>query len=85
MDLLKIITEPAILIITACFIWFLYGYCLWFQHRHQQAADMFRRLLSGSDAIDVVQEFTQVEAELIRERGISEVEVQLMLDLISSD
>jgi hypothetical protein len=46
---------------------------------------MFRRLLSGSDAIDVVQEFTQVEAELIRERGISEVEVQLMLDLISTD
>ena len=62
-----------------------YGYCLWFQHRHQQAADMFRRLLSGSDAIDIVQEFTQVEAELIRERGISEVEVQLMLDLISTD
>lgn len=62
-----------------------YGYCLWFQRKHQQAALMFRRLGHASSPFNYDKEFTKVEAELIKEKGITNVEVQLMLDLISNE
>ena len=61
-----------------------YGYCLWFARFVQQAADMFRRYASqeGID-FDPSREFT-TEANVIRQHGISAVEVQLMTDLLKN-
>lgn len=59
-----------------------YCYNLWFQHQNQQALNSFRRL-KKEHAYDFEYEFTQVEAEHIKEHGISQIEIQLMLDQIN--
>ena len=60
-----------------------YGYCLWFNGEVSQAADSFRNYASQDGiTFDAVKEFLGTEADFIREHGISEVEVRLMIDLL---
>ena len=60
-----------------------YGYCLWFSGAVPQAASAFRRY-AQQDGItfDAIKEFFGTEADFIRNHGISEVEVRLMIDLL---
>lgn len=60
-----------------------YGYCLWFHRAMADAADVFRRYAAHEDVqFDAAKEF-QAEAPFIREHGVSDVEIQLMTDLLS--
>lgn len=60
-----------------------YGYCLWFSKAVTQAADAFRRYAQQDGVtFDAVKEFFGTEAGTIRDHGISEVEVRLMIDLL---
>ena len=61
-----------------------YGYCLWFARSVQQAADMFRRY-ANQEGVDFEpsREFA-TEAAIIRQHGISAIEVQLMTDLLNN-
>ena len=61
-----------------------YGYCLWFARSVEQAADMFRRY-AGLEGVsfDARREFA-TEADVISQHGVSDVEVQLMVDLLTN-
>lgn len=61
-----------------------YGYCLWFARSVQKAADMFRRY-ANQEGVDFEpsREFA-TEAAIIRQHGISAIEVQLMTDLLNN-
>lgn len=61
-----------------------YGYCLWFARSVQQAADMFRRY-ANQEGVDFEpsREFA-TESAIIRQHGISAIEVQLMTDLLNN-
>ena len=61
-----------------------YGYCLWFARSVEQAADMFRRY-AGREGVcfDARREFA-TEADVISQHGVSDVEVQLMVDLLTN-
>jgi len=59
-----------------------YGYCLWFARSVQEAVKMFRCYAEGETGkTDFSREFA-AEAEFIAQHGISNVEVQLMTDLL---
>ena len=57
-----------------------YGYCLWFSGHIDDAADCFHRFLkeTGADPLYILQN----EADLLREKGITEPEQQLMLYIL---
>ena len=59
-----------------------YGYLLWFQHHNQQAVEMFARL-QQDEPFDYEHEFCEVEAALLQERGITDIDIQLMLGQLS--
>ena len=61
-----------------------YGYCLWFARSVEQAADMFHRY-AGQEGVsfDARREFA-TEADIISQHGVSDVEVQLMVDLLTN-
>lgn len=61
-----------------------YGYCLWFARSVEQAADMFHRY-AGQEGVsfDARREFA-TEADVISQHGVSDVEVQLMVDLLTN-
>lgn len=60
--------------------WLNCGYCLWFQRRNREAAEMFRRLRASENDFDFGREFLQADLPFLAEKGIKEVEVRLMLD-----
>ena len=63
-----------------------YGYCLWFQHRVEQASRLFRDYAEkrkDDASFHFEQEFQHNEQQLLNQHGISPAEVQLMLNLIS--
>lgn len=61
-----------------------YGYCLWFSGRPAEAADHFKRYAQADGiTFDAQKEFLHTEARLIRQHGVSEVEVRLMIDFLS--
>ena len=61
-----------------------YGYCLWFARSVQQAADMFRRYAEQEGvSFDARREFA-TETDVISQHGVSNVEVQLMIDLLTN-
>ena len=61
-----------------------YGYCLWFARSVQQAADMFRRYAEQEGvSFDACREFA-TETDVISQHGVSDVEVQLMVDLLKN-
>ena len=60
-----------------------YGYCLWLQHRNQQAADVFRRLQAARKDFDFEHEFLQPDIPFLQDHGIGEVEARLMLDQLN--
>jgi tetratricopeptide (TPR) repeat protein len=59
-----------------------YGYCLWLERRIADAIGMFRRFLDCQQQSDfsIVHEFTATEHQLLADHGISDIEIQLMLD-----
>ena len=57
-----------------------YGYCLWFSGNIDEAADCFHRFLKETDYQP--QYVLENEAELLREKGITEPEQQLMLYIL---
>ena len=57
-----------------------FGYCLWFNGQISDAADCFHRFLKETDASP--QYILQNEAELLKEKGITEPEQQLMLYIL---
>ena len=60
-----------------------YGYCLWFSGEVSQALESFRNY-AAQDGVtfDAVKEFFGTEASFIRDHGISEVEIRLMIDML---
>ena len=54
-----------------------YGYCLWFSGHIDEAADCFHRFLKETGATP--EYILQNEADLLKEKGITEPEQQLML------
>lgn len=61
-----------------------YGYCLWFSGAVSQAIDVFRRYACQDGVtFDAMKEFLETEANFIRAHHVSEVEVRLMIDLLS--
>ena len=58
------------------------GYCLWFSGDVAAASAMFRQFLSHQHdpQFSIEEEFTQTEHSLIAEHGITDAEIQLMLD-----
>lgn len=59
-----------------------YGYCLWFSGSPAAAADMFRRYASHDGVSFDPQRDFSAESDIISRHGISDVEVQLMTDLL---
>ena len=61
-----------------------YGYCLWFMRDIEAAISMFRKFMQqqGDESYDLEREMTQTEHQLISEKGISDMEVRMMLDAI---
>ena len=60
-----------------------YGYSLWISHQTEAAIGMFRRFLDEQDkGYDMKKEFMQNEHELLSSHGISDTEIQLMLDAV---
>ena len=57
-----------------------YGYCLWFSGHIDEASDCFHRFLKETGATS--QYILENEADLLREKGISEPEQQLMLYIL---
>ena len=57
-----------------------FGYCLWFSGHIDEAADCFHRFLKETDYQP--QYVLENEAELLREKGITEPEQQLMLYIL---
>ena len=57
-----------------------YGYCLWFSGHIDEAADCFHRFLKETGATP--QYILQNEASLLKEKGITEPEQQLMLYIL---
>lgn len=57
-----------------------YGYCLWFCGHIDEAADCFHRFLKETGATP--QYILQNEADLLKEKGITEPEQQLMLYIL---
>ena len=57
-----------------------YGYCLWFSGHIDDAADCFHRFLKETGCQP--QYILENEAELLREKGITEPEQQLMLYIL---
>ena len=57
-----------------------YGYCLWLGHHVDEAADCFHRYLkeTGEQPSFIVEH----ELELLREKGITEPEMQMMLYIL---
>ena len=61
------------------------GYCLWFERQIVSAIGMFRQYIDcmGEDnRPDMEREFMQTEHDVISRHGISETEIQLMLDAL---
>jgi Flp pilus assembly protein TadD len=62
-----------------------YGYCLWFQKDVAGAVSLFRQYLNmneeGLAALE--HEFTVTEHAMLQKHGISDTELQLMLDVLS--
>ena len=61
------------------------GYCLWFQRHIVSAIGMFRQYIDsmGDDnRPDMEREFMRTEHDIITGKGISETEIQLMLDAL---
>lgn len=56
------------------------GYCLWFSGRIDEAANCFRRYLeeTGESKVFIIDN----EQDLIREKGITEVEIEMMLYIL---
>ena len=61
-----------------------YGYCLWFSKNIVTAISMFRQFLSSQqdEAFSIENELMNTEHQLIISHGISDAEIQLMLDAI---
>ena len=60
-----------------------YGYSLWISHQTEAAIGMFRRFLDEQDkGYDMKKEFMLNEHELLSSHGISDTEIQLMLDAV---
>jgi tetratricopeptide (TPR) repeat protein len=57
-----------------------YGYCLWFSGHIDEAADCFHRFLKDTGATPAY--ILQNEADLLKEKGITEPEQQLMLYIL---
>jgi tetratricopeptide (TPR) repeat protein len=57
-----------------------YGYCLWFSGHIDEAADCFHRFLKETGATPAY--ILQNEADLLKEKGITEPEQQLMLYIL---
>jgi tetratricopeptide (TPR) repeat protein len=57
-----------------------YGYCLWFSGHIDEAADCFHRFLKESGATPAF--ILENEADLLKEKGITEPEQQLMLYIL---
>ena len=57
-----------------------YGYCLWFDGQIADAADCFHRYVkeTGVNPVSILRE----EAALLREKGITEPEQQMMLYIL---
>ncbi len=62
-----------------------YGYCLWFMGDVVSAVSMMRQFLSDqqNEKFSVEHELMVTEHDLIREHGISEVEILLMVDYLT--
>ena len=62
-----------------------YGYCLWFSRNVVTAIGMFRQFLSSQteEAFSIETEFMQTEHQLLADHGITDTEIQLMLDAIT--
>lgn len=55
-----------------------YGYCMWFQHDIRGAMSLFKQY--GSD--DLERAFFQTDYSVLNERGISDLDIRLMLDAL---
>lgn len=59
------------------------AYCHWFSGAVAQAIELFRRYAGLSEGnFNAVKEFLENEASMIREHGIGDIEVRLMIDAI---
>ena len=58
------------------------GYCLWFDRRIAEAAEAFRRFLKTqqNEHFSIADEFLVTSHQLLRQRGITDTEIQLMMD-----
>ena len=61
-----------------------YGYCLWFQKDVVTAVSLMRQFLNeqNDDYYSIEDEFMHTEHELLKSKGITDVEIQLMLDYL---
>ena len=61
-----------------------YGYCLWFQGKITEAIDRFKQFMQcrDDDGFSLESEFMNTEHKLIASRGISDTEINLMIDAI---
>ncbi len=62
-----------------------YGYCLWFAKNIVTAISMFRQFLSSQqdENYSIADEFLTAEHQLIASHGISDAEIQLMIDAVT--
>ena len=63
-----------------------YGYCLWLERHIAEAVGMFRRFLDCQQQSDfsIAHEFMTAEHQLLADHGISDIEIQLMIDAVNS-
>ena len=60
-----------------------YGYCLWLQKKLGEAITNFKRYVGQSEADNALeQEFLTAEHDVLKAHGISDIEIQLMLDAV---
>lgn len=59
------------------------GYLHWFQRHLSEAVDSFRRFRQANTSFDLRSEFFVTEHQLIAGNGVTDTEIQLMLDAIS--
>jgi len=66
--------------------WLNYAYCMWFSRDIKKAESLFRQYMEavpeGNCALE--QEFTQVEHKILVEHGLTDVDIQLMLDVLGA-
>ena len=58
-----------------------YGYCLWFQQQVEKAIGYFQQYMKHEHT-DLEKEFLHTEYDILKEKGITDIDIQLMLEAV---